>query len=86
MPERLKKLWPFIKENNLRYSQINDAMCPGSFPLMSYLWICNGLELFDSRGNVANYENVVPSPDTYKEIIESFIENAPDQKNFLSSL
>jgi tryptophan halogenase len=86
MPERLKKLWPFIKENNLRYSQINDSMCPGSFPLMSYLWICNGLELFDSRGNVTNYENIVPPPDTYKEIIESFIENAPDQKNFLSSL
>ena len=86
MPERLKKLWPFIKENNLRYSQINDAMCPGSFPLMSYLWICNGLELFDSRGNVTNYENIEPSPEKYKEIIESFIENAPDQKNFLSSL
>lgn len=86
MPERLKKLWPFIKENNLRYHQINDAMCPGQFPLMSYLWVCNGLELFDHNGNTLGYESVQPSPEVYQAIIDTAIEKAPDQKTFLSTL
>lgn len=86
MPPRLKQLWPFIKENNLRYNQIVDGMCPGKFPLMSYLWICNGLDLFNNRGNLTNYENIEPQPEIYRAIIDSTIKNAPDQKKFLSSL
>jgi tryptophan halogenase len=86
MPEKLKKLWPYIKENNLRYYQINDSMCPSTFQLTSYLWICNGLELFENRGNISGYENIDPSPEVYNAIINSIIEQASDHKTFLSSL
>jgi tryptophan halogenase len=86
MPERLKKMWPYIKENNLRYHQINSGMCPTVFPLMSYLWICEGLELFDRPGNMSGYENIAPSPDIYKNIIDEQVHNAIDHKTFLSSL
>jgi tryptophan halogenase len=86
MPSRLKKLWPYIKENNLRYYQINNAMAPSVFPLMSYLWICQGLELFENQGNIDCYENVDPSPEVYKAIIDEYANHAIDQKTFLSSL
>jgi len=86
MPDRLKKLWPFIVNNNLRHHQINDPMCPSKFPIMSYLWICQGLELFESRGNLLEYENVEPSPEIYKEIINHAINNAPDHKTILNSI
>lgn len=86
MPPRLKKLWPYIKENNLRYYQINDAMCPAKFPLMSYLWICNGLELFENPGDMTSYENIKPHPEIYRAIIDDAILHAPDHKTFLRSL
>lgn len=86
MPERLQKLWPSIKENNLRYNQINDSMCPAQFPLMSHLWVCNGLELFDNPGDITGYENIQPQPEIYRAIIDMAIEQAFDQKTFLRSL
>ncbi len=86
MPERLKKLWLSIKENNLRHYQINDPMCPAQFPLMSYLWVCNGLELFDNVGDITGYENIQPAPEIYREIIDLALERSPDQKTFLKSL
>lgn len=86
MPNKLKNMWPYIKKNNLRYHQINSGMCPCVFPLMSYLWICKGLELFDDDDNATAYENVKPSPENYRAIIDVFLQGAPDQKKFLSSL
>ena len=86
MPPRLKKLWPYIKENNLRYYQINDAMCPSVFPLMSYLWICNGLGLFENPGDLACYENIYPSPEAYRAVIDEAILHAPDHKALLGTL
>lgn len=86
MPPRLKKLWPYIRENNLRYYQVNDAMCPAKFPLMSYLWICNGLGLFEDTGDITCYERVEPNPEIYKLIIDDYTSRAHDQKTFLSSL
>lgn len=86
MPERLKKLWTSIKENNLRYMQFIDPLCPAGFPLMSYLWVCQGLELFDNVGNVSGYENLDPSPEIYRQIIEYKVEQSLDQNTFLRSL
>lgn len=88
MPPRLKKLWPYIVNNNLRYYQINDIMTPSKFPLMSYLWICNGLGLFEKKDNLGTFENVDPPPEVYKSIIDIHMEtgSAVDQRQFLSSL
>jgi tryptophan halogenase len=86
MPGRLKKIWPYFIENNLRYQQINDSMCPAQFPLMSYLWIGSGLELFDGLGNVSGYENIQPPPEIYRAIIDTAVDRALDQRQFLTSL
>jgi tryptophan halogenase len=86
MPDQLKKLWPYIKENNLRYYQINSGMCPTTFPLMSYLWICKGLELFDNGGDMTGYENIQPCPELYRGIVDDHVYHAIDQKTFLSQL
>jgi tryptophan halogenase len=86
MPDKLKKMWPYIKENNLRYHQINSGMCPTAFPLMSYLWICKGLELFESGGDMTSYENINPHPEIYRSIIDDHVYRAVDQKTFLSQL
>jgi tryptophan halogenase len=85
MPEKLKKLWPYIISNNLRYHQINDSMCPAKFPLMSYIWISAGLELIENRGNFDCY-NINPPPEIYKAIIDFQVESSPDQRQFLSNL
>ena len=87
MPNRLAKLWPYIKENNLRYYQVNDVMCPAKFPIMSYLWVCKGLELFENNIEMSRHGEIHPSPEIYQGIIDHAINNyAPDQKTFLSSL
>lgn len=86
MPDRLKKMWPYIKENNLRYYQINSGMCPSVFPLMSYLWICKGLELFDNKGDMTGYKNIVPDIELYRGFLDNQVYAAIDQKTFLSSL
>jgi tryptophan halogenase len=85
MPEKIKKLWPYIINNNLRYYQINDSMCPAKFPLMSYLWISSGLELIENKGNFDCY-NIDPTPEIYRSIIDIQIDSAADQKQFLSNL
>jgi tryptophan halogenase len=86
MPDKLRKMWPYIKENNLRYYQINSGMCPSVFPLMSYLWICKGLELFDNGGDITGYENIQPCPELYRGFVDDTVYHAIDQKTFLSRL
>jgi len=53
---------------------------------MSYLWVCNGLELFDNDGDITGYENIQPAPEIYHAIIDMAVERAADQKTFLKSL
>ena len=84
MPDELKKIWPVIKENNLRQYHVSDTLCPSHFPLMSYLWVCEGLGLFENRGNVAGYENIEPHPEIYRAIIDEYINHvAKDHTEFL---
>jgi hypothetical protein len=53
---------------------------------MSYLWICKGLELFESGGDMTSYENINPHPEIYRSIIDDHVYHAIDQKTFLSQL
>ena len=86
MPEQLEEIWPHIENNSLRYHQFKTSMCPASFPLMSYLWICYGLGLIKSPENMQVYDRISPSLEEYKTIIDNWVKTAPDQRKFLSSL
>lgn len=87
MPRELKKLWPTIKENNLKSYHISNGQCPSRFPLMSYLWVCQGLGLFENQGNVTGYENIEPHPEVYRAMIDEYINNAAqDHTEFLLKL
>lgn len=86
MPEQLKKLWPYIIDNNLRYHQLSTSMRPANFPLMSYLWITNGLGLIEHTAHMQVYDTVTPSPEDYKNLTDEWIATAPDQRKFLSSI
>ncbi len=86
VPELLQKLMPLIKDNNLRFYNINNTLCPAKFPLMSYLWIGTGLGLIENSGKTSGYDHIQPQPEVYKSIIENLVKEAPDQRKFLESL
>lgn len=85
-PRLIEEILPFIQNGDLKYYFFHSSKFPSSFPLMSYLWVCSGLELFENNVKANNYENIQPSPEIYKEIIDAALENAPDHKKFLLSL
>ena len=87
MPEKLASIMPLIKEGNIKYHHLNVYNCRSTFPLMSYLWICGGLELFEKSLSINGYERLDPSPEMYKEIINQHMQvSAFDQRTVLSSL
>jgi len=82
IPEKLKTKLELIKENNLRHYDTFQ----NTFPLPSFLQVCHGLQLFEKVDNMSIYDNVKPSPNEYKEIIDRFALTALKHKDFLISL
>ena len=60
-----------IKNNDLKHYDIKSTnrIQPG-FSVTSYLQIANGLKLFNKKINIKEYENLVPSVDQIKELID----------------
>jgi tryptophan halogenase len=86
MPEKLKPILPLIKSNNLRYLNTVDIKTTASFPMYSYLQVGHGLGLIENSKNLSGYENIVPSPIEYKNIIESKINTAANHTEFIKQL
>lgn len=85
-PKLVKELLPIVEEGHLKYYYLQNYKCPGIFPLMSWLCICSGLELFKNGLSNDNYEKIQPSPEIYKAIIDSLIDSVPDQRKYLDSI
>jgi tryptophan halogenase len=86
-PERMKDLIPFIKDANLRPYNIPNLRINVYFALYSYLQVCYGLEIFEKPINIKGFENVRPSPQEYKEIIDALTATqALDHKEFLKRI
>jgi tryptophan halogenase len=85
MPKLINEILSIIKKGDLKYHYLHSSKIPAGFPLMSYLWICTGLDMFEKNIKTNNYKNLKPSVDLYKQIIEVYLENAPNHKLFLTS-
>lgn len=86
VPEKLKSLLEILKENNVRYFDIDNVKTTVSFPQYSFLQVCNGLEIFENKINFHGYGNLTPSTETYKKIVDELSSNSPDHKIFLQSI
>jgi hypothetical protein len=54
--------------------------------LTSYLFVFNGLDMFEKPMCIDNYENIVPDPFLYKEIINQRYLHSFLHREFLQSL
>jgi tryptophan 7-halogenase len=82
IPKKLQDIFHLIKEGNLRSydTPLN------SFSLTSYLFVCGGLDMFENLINIGEYENIVPSPPLYKEIINNQYLKSQKHRDFLNGL
>jgi tryptophan 7-halogenase len=85
-PKKFETQLELIKENNLRYFDVEDTKTLSSFPLSSYLLISKGLELFEKPIKNFGYESVYPAPAKYQTMINRYSKNAINHKVFLNSL
>lgn len=83
LPDKLENIKEQMQSANLRHFDCFNK----TFPLASFLQVCNGLKVFEKSNNVYGQDNVVPGPEEYKNIIDCRIEKeAIDHKIFLTSL
>lgn len=70
-PPEFKGVLKAIKNNDLKHYDIKSTnrIQPG-FSVTSYLQIANGLKLFNKKINIKEYENLVPSVEEIKELID----------------
>ena len=86
VPDALKSKLELIKNSSIKKYDIEDALTPSIFPLHSYLEVCGGLGLFEKPMNITNYENITPSPNEYKELINKVIQTVPTHQELLTHL
>ena len=85
-PEKLKPLLPLIKSNNIRYFDTMDTKTNTHFGTNSYLQVGQGLGLIEKSKNLIGYENVIPSPFQYKNIIDAKVKSAQNHTSFIKQL
>jgi len=85
-PKEFETRLELIKENNLRYFDVEDTRTLSSFPLSSYLLIAKGLELFEKPIKNSGYNSVYPAPNEYQLMINQYSKNAANHRDFLDSL
>ena len=70
----------------MRHFNISNAQAPAIFPLHSYLEVCHGLEMYENKMNISNYETINPSPAEYKLKIQEALSRAPTHLELLTHL
>jgi tryptophan halogenase len=85
VPKKLQSVLELIADGNLRYFNFKDTKTTGYFPLISYLHVCYGLKLIDSLNN-SNYDNIKPSLNEYKHLVDKLSKTAILHKDFLVRL
>lgn len=82
VPKKLQEIFYLIKEGNLRSTDTP----VNSFSLTSYLFVCDGLDMFENPVCINKYENIIPSPALYKEIINDRYLKSQSHREFLNKL
>jgi tryptophan halogenase len=85
-PDSFKDILESLKENNLRQVDLLDGKTLTYFPLSSFLQVGYGLEILNQSINTQGYENVIPNPQDYKNIIDNYFRKTLNHKLFLKNL
>jgi hypothetical protein len=86
IPKHFVEKLKIIKENNLRFLNSNEVKTTCTFPVVSFLQVCNGLKLFKKKIKLSHYENLKPSIKEYKKLIDVNLKIAETNKEFLKKL
>jgi tryptophan halogenase len=86
VPDKFKELLKAINESNIRYYHFNDIFTPAVFPMHSYLQVGNGLGMFKNKFKLDFLDNINPTVDEYKAIVDQAFETAPYHIDLLKHL
>jgi tryptophan halogenase len=76
-----------LREANIRPQNLNEGSSIASFGMLSYLQVGAGLEIFEQPMCMSGYENINPSPDQYRAMLNNRLVNfSQNHKEFLMSL
>lgn len=85
-PEKLVEALEAIKEGRARSYDFPRSKVTANFPLPSYLQVCHGLGLIEKKFILSNLENLQPSVQGYKRIIDQNVTNSPTLESLLKQL
>lgn len=85
-PTKIAELMELIKENNLRSYNLPKKELTTYFDQYSYLQVGRGLGVFEKEMRVSGHENIQPSIEEYKKIIDHLYPFAHDHRTFLENL
>lgn len=85
-PEKFQHMLEIIKDSRIRYHDTYNITQDNAFDLYSYLYVCKGLDLFEKDFNLSGYENISPSVEEYKKIIDHHKNISLTHKDFLERL
>ena len=85
-PKGYEEKIKLLKENNFRHFDILDFKVTASFRMTSYIQVARGLDVATKPINVKNFENISPSIDEYKKLIEYHAKYAPTMAEYLTKL
>jgi tryptophan 7-halogenase len=74
-----------LKKNNLRQFMFTGPPS-GRFPMSSFLQVGYGLEIFEKRPNITNYENIQPNIDMHGSYVDAHVREAPTHREMLNIL
>ena len=87
VPEKYHDVLELVKANEIRYFDTYTSITnDNQFSLYSYLCVCDGLELFDKDINLKGYENLRPSINDYKYIIDQRLKQSITHNQFIKML
>lgn len=85
-PAAFVPLLNYAKQNNMRPFMFLDSSTTGRFPMSSYLQVGYGLDIFEKKPNITNYENIQPDIDTHGAYVDAHVRQAPTHKDVLATL
>lgn len=76
-----------LKEANFRPQNLKEGDSIAGFGMMSYLQVGSGIEIFEKPMYMSGYENISPSPDQYRAILNNnLVKLSQNHKEFLMRL
>jgi len=81
-PEKFKETLELLRENNLRNFNLESH----PFNSLSFIQVCEGLKISDKKIIVDNNNNIFPTIEMYKDVIDKLCVQQFNQRTFLNML